>query len=642
MAAVMLLLGSCGGNSVQNAGTSSTSAQATATSVSVDTSEMFTDRDLEIGYDQETAVAITLSGDSAVCDSDAVEISGTTITICDEGTYILTGSLEDGMVIVNAQDADKVQLVLDNVQITSATSAAIYVLEADKVFLTTAADSDNALSNGGSYEAIDDNNIDAVLFSKADLTLNGAGTLTINAAAGHGVVSKDDLVVTSGTYQITAASHGLSGKDSVRIAGGTFTIVSGKDAVQAENDEDASLGFLYVAGGSFDLTAEGDGLSASSYLLVEEGTFQIQTGGGSANAVQDTQETFGPEAWQQAEDTQETQDTVSTKGLKAATNLTITGGSFVLDCADDGLHSNGDLTLAGGSFEIATGDDGLHADTTVTISQGELNITQSYEGIEGLSIYISGGTISLVASDDGLNAAGGTDSSGFGGRGGDTFGATEGALIEISGGTLSINASGDGIDSNGDLRVSGGETYVSGPESSGDGVLDYAGEAVISGGVFVAAGDSGMAQNFGTDSTQGVMLVTVESVAGGSDIVLTDSSGAELIRWQSPKAFNSVLISCPELVQGDSYTLTAGDSATEVTLDSLVYGSGGGMGLSPGGKGAMDGGLEGAPGDGSEPLQGFDGEEGVPSDFGGRGPGASGEAPDNLEQPPQDTGGSQA
>src|SRR5699024_5724378 len=158
---------------------------------SSDSSEMFTDRDVEIGYDEETSARITLSGNSASSDSDAVQISGSTVTIKEEGTYILSGTLNDGMIVVGAEDTDKIQLVLDNVEITNSTSAAIYVLEADKVFITTASGSENTLANGGEYVAIDENNIDAVIFSKSDLTLNGAGTLTINAAAGHGVVSKD-------------------------------------------------------------------------------------------------------------------------------------------------------------------------------------------------------------------------------------------------------------------------------------------------------------------------------------------------------------------------------------------------------------------------------------------------------------------
>ena len=227
-----------------------------------------------------------------------------------------------------------------------------------------------------------------------------------------------------------------------------------------------------------------------------------------------------------------------------------------------------------------------HADSATTITDGSINISQSYEGIEGLSIDITGGNISLVASDDGINAAGGNDSSGFGGRGGDGFAATEGAYINISGGTVYINASGDGIDSNGSLTVTGGETYVSGPTSGGDSALDYNGDAAINGGIFIATGSSGMAQNFGSSSEQGVIMVTTGSGSTGSTITLTDSSGNELLSWQADKEFTSVIVSCPEITEGSTYTLTVDDNTTEITMDSLVYGSAS-MGGGRGGKGEV-------------------------------------------------------
>lgn len=572
------------GDSVQNESTESVSAASTP---DVSASDMFTDRDMEIGYDEETSAKITLSGESASCDSDAVQISGGTVTITDEGTYILSGTLNDGTIVVNAGDTDKVQLVLDGVDITSSTSAAIYVLEADKVFITTTSGSNNVLTNGGEYVAIDDNNIDAVVFSKSDLTLNGEGTLKITAGAGHGIVSKDDLMFTSGSYEITAASHGISGKDSVRIANGTYRITSGKDGIHAENADDTSLGFLYIGGGNFEITAEGDGLSASTYLLIEDGEFVIEAGGGSENApAQSSNQNFARGDFNQTTDAS-ADDSTSTKGIKATTELTVKAGTFTIDSADDTLHSNGNLTINGGSFQLASGDDGIHADSAVIINDGTIEISKSYEGIEGLTIDINGGNIDLVSSDDGLNAAGGNDSSGFGGRGGDVFAETEGAYIHINGGKVYIDASGDGIDSNGSLTVTGGETYVSGPTDSGNGALDYAGDATISGGIFIATGSAGMAQNFGSTSTQGVIMVSVDSGSAGSSIILSDSNGNEIMSWQAEKDYTSVIVSCPEITQGATYTLTAGDNSVQVTMDSLVYGAGGtrgGMG-GRGGKG---------------------------------------------------------
>lgn len=443
-------------------GTSETSQTESVESVSTesssDSSDMFTDRDMEIGYDEETSVRITLSGDSASSDSDAVQISGSTVTITDEGTYILSGTLNDGMIVVSAEDMDKVQLVLDNVEITSSTSAAIYILEADKVFITTASGSENTLVNGGEYVAIDDNNIDAVVFSKSDLTLNGAGSLVINAAAGHGVVSKDDLVLTSGTYEITAESQGLSGKDSVRIANGTYTITSGKDGIHAENTDDTSLGFLYITGGTFTITADGDGMSASSYLQIEDGSFTITTGEGSASVTMTTDTmSFGQQGGFQSETTTE-EDSASQKGIKADGAITITGGTFVTDTVDDSIHSNSDILITSGEFELKTGDDAVHSDTAVTIQNSDFTIAYCYEGIEGLSITVDDGIFDITSVDDGINAAGGTDSSGFGGArpGQEQFASSSDSFITINGGEFMIVSTGDCIDSNGALTINGG------------------------------------------------------------------------------------------------------------------------------------------------------------------------------------------
>lgn len=438
------------------------------------TADMFTNNDIEIGYDEETSANITLSGDSALCDSDAVEINGGTVTIKDEGTYVLSGEL-DGMVIVNADKTDKVRLVLNGASITSPTSAALYVAQADKVFVTTAANSENTLANGGKYVAVDDNNIDAAVFSKDDLTLNGSGKLNINAAAGHGVVSKDDLTLTSGEYNITAASHGLSGKDSVRISNGNYTIKSEKDGIQAENTEDAEKGFVYIAGGSFNITANGDGISSSASLTILDGDFTLATGEGSESVTMPT-ETFGrPGGFTQNNTATEYSDTVSRKGIKTDGVLTISGGSFKADTEDDTFHAGGNISISGGSFDIKTGDDAVHSDADVTIKSGEFNISYCYEGIEGQNIIVEDGEFNITAHDDGLNAAGGIDSSGFGGgRPGDRFGGAGGSSdcsITISGGTFVIVSSGDCIDSNGSLTISGGKLDLT-CNSNGNTALD--------------------------------------------------------------------------------------------------------------------------------------------------------------------------
>ena len=272
----------------------STQSTAAVTEVeAVDTTDMFTDRDMNSAYDESNSAYIEMNGASATCSSSAVTIEGSTITISDEGTYILTGTLDDGMIIVNADDSDKLQLVLNGVNITSSTSAPIYILEADKVVVTLPQNTENQLANGGEYVAIDDNNIDSVIYSKQDLSFNGEGKLEINAQAGHGIVCKDDLVFTNGSYTINSSSHGVDANDSVRVVNASFAINAGKDGIHVENTEDTTLGFAYIESGIFDILAQGDGISTSAYAQIEDGEFNIVAGGGSENAQKQTSESWG-------------------------------------------------------------------------------------------------------------------------------------------------------------------------------------------------------------------------------------------------------------------------------------------------------------------------------------------------------------
>lgn len=601
-----LMLSGCNAKTEKNTQENTESSTTVSTSVTeIDTSQMFSDRDKEVGYEEPESTTISLADDGSSCESDAVSITENTVTIKEEGTYILSGSISNGMVIVEAEDTDKIQLVLNGASIANAQSAALYVRSADKVFVTTAAGTENILENNGTYTAIDENNIDAAVFSKSDLTFNGEGTLTVTAQEGHGIVSKDDLVFTSGTYVVTSASHGISGKDSVRIANGSYNIVSGKDGIHAENTEDSSLGFVYLAGGTFNITSQQDGISAGAWLQAEDGTYTILTGEGSASVQSQNGGDKKPMEQTFQEETEE--DTTSVKGMKAATQLLIKGGTYVIDAEDDTLHSNGNIAISGGTYTLSSGDDGVHGDSNVTISGGNIDIIKSYEGIEGLSIDVTGGDISVLASDDGMNAAGGNDSSGFEGPGpgGDQFAATEGAYIHILGGTLYVNASGDGIDSNGDITVSGGETYVSGPTNDGNGTLDYSGNAQVTGGIFAASGASGMAQNFESSSTQGVMLVNVEAQEANTDIVLLDSNGAELLSWKAEKQYSSVIVSSPDIIEGETYTIKAGTAEQSITMDSLVYGNNSSEGGFPGNGGGQDDrrkdGMQGKPEKGERP-----------------------------------------
>ncbi len=447
----------CSNSDTQTADEATVKISSSSTSSNADDSstddEMFTARDKEIGYDESECETITLSDNASTSSLKSVKIDGNTITVSEEGTYIVSGTLSDGQIIIDGDKSEKIRLILDGVTINSNTGAPIYVKQTDKLFITLAESSKNVLTNNKQFTADGDNNVDAVIFSKDDITLNGNGSLEITTNCGHGIVSKDDLKITSGTYSITSSSHALDGKDSVRIASGTFTLNSDKDGIHSENADDTSLGFIYIAGGTFKITSDGDGMDASAYLTILDCNATIKSGGGASNAEK-KQEEFG-----RMEDTSSStdSDTASAKGIKTGGNLTISGGTLSLDCADDAVHSNADISISNGNLTIATGDDGIHADSSLKISGGIINVTESYEGIEGLEITVSGGTISVVSSDDGFNAAGGNDSSGYGGgMPQDNFSADSDAKITISGGKITVDAKGDGLDSNGSLCVSGG------------------------------------------------------------------------------------------------------------------------------------------------------------------------------------------
>lgn len=558
--------------------------------------DMFTDRDYDSGYSESESIRIQLNGNSASASADSVKISGTTITITEEAAYVISGTLNDGMIIVEADDTAKLQIVLNGVNINSENTAALYVLSADKVFVTLADGTENILSNGGAFESIDENNIDGAVYSRQDLTWNGSGTLTVTSPAGHGIVCKDDLVFTGGTYMVTAASHGLDVNDSVRIAEASITIDAGKDGIHAENTEDASLGFVYILSGTMDIEAEGDGISAGAYLEVQDGTISLLAGGGYENGTSQSSASYGgfkgsgkpgrssakmvpdenstnmqpPE--ESSSMTASEESSTSMKGLKAVSGILISNGTITIDSADDSIHSDTSVIMNDGTFEIASGDDAVHADDTLTITDCNLNISKSYEGLEAQKLYVKGGTIVLNSTDDGLNASGGTDSSGTtGGRDGMSGGGKQSSgngVIEISGGNLTIYASGDGLDSNGTLTISDGYIYVANPTSGDTSIIDADVSPVITGGTFVSTGSTTMmAQTFASSSTQGVISCTTGTQSPGSVVTVKDSNGNRVISYEVEYSCAMVMISSPDIVKGDAYTLTIGSISGSVQAE---------------------------------------------------------------------------
>lgn len=520
---------------------------------------------------------INLSGSTINFNGNGATVSGNSITINSAGTYVISGTLEDGQIIVEADKADKVQLVLNGASIHSKTSAPIYVKSADKVIVTLAEGTTNKLSDSANYvyedSASDEPN--ATLFSKDDLTINGKGTLEITSVFKDGIRSKDDLKIVDGTFVIDAADHGIVGKDMVAIKSGDFTIKANGDAIKSTNDTDAAKGFVSLEGGNFNLIASQDGIQAETAVQILDGTFDITSGGGSSNASKKVngqmmggqmpggQKPSRNQEVSQVVDTSDTQATITTeestssKGIKAKTDLTITGGSFTIDAADDAVHSNGNVYILDGALQIATGDDGIHADSTLQVEGGDINITKSYEGLEGSAINILNGTIHVVSSDDGINVAGDT-------------GTAMDSVLTIADGYIVVDAGGDGLDANGSIVMTGGTVLVNGPENGGNGALDYDRTFDISGGTLVAVGSSAMAQGISTSSSQNAIMMTYSTTQpAGTMLHLEDSKGNNILSFSPTKSYSSVVMSTPQIEQNQSYKLYTGGSVSGNTQDGI-------------------------------------------------------------------------
>lgn len=589
-----------------------------ATAVSLEEMDFtFTDRDLDGGWDAASATLVVFSDSGVTVTGSGAAVSGCRVTLSGAGSYVLSGSCADGQVIVDTGDSDKLQLVLNGLSLTCTDHAPLFIRGADKVFVTLADGTQNTLADSASYSlSEEDGSVDGAVFSRADLTFNGGGSLAVTARYHHGIVSKDDLVFTGGSYTITAADDGLQGKDCVKIRDGTFDIDAGGDGVKSNNEEDAARGFVYLEGGSLTITAATDGIQAETALRVAAAVLQITTGGGSQNASTDSSGGVRPEwgGWGGNNTPSASSEPASAKGLKSSGALLIESGTITADSSDDALHSNGDVTIRGGTLILSSGDDGIHADATVAVSGGDLTITRSYEGIEGKDIAITDGTIRVTASDDGLNCAGGSDGSSVNGRPGqNSFQSGDSGTLRISGGFLTVNALGDGLDSNGSLCIEGGVILVSGPTDSGNSALDYDGAGEISGGVLIAAGSSGMAQGFSSGSAQNSFMYGYSSSQPASQrLTLTDGSGNIVVSFTPVKAYQNVVISAPGLQLNTAYILYSGGtissaasegytaagtlSGASKVADILLTSASATLGNASGGMGAMGGGMGGGPG----------------------------------------------
>ncbi|MBR0162121.1 MAG: carbohydrate-binding domain-containing protein [Oscillospiraceae bacterium] len=564
----------------------------------------FTANDRKGSWDTAGATQILLRGDRAAVSGGGAYAYDGNVVISSAGKYVVSGTLDDGSILVDTDNTAKVWIQLNGAELHSTRDACIRVEQADKVFLTLAEGTDNLLCSTALSEELQNTGVDAALFARDDLTVNGSGTLRIESPAGHGIAANDDLVITGGTIRVNAARDALHANDGLRIMAADLDLTAADDGVDLNGPESE----LYIESGKLNISAADDGISAGF-------------------------------------------------------NLTLAGGSISVEAEKDGISASGSVLMSGGDLTVSAADDGIHADASVAISGGKVEIPACYEGIEAVTIDISGGDITIYPEDDGLNANGGGFSFGGGMPGGgmpamqaggepesseageqSAFPAMPGGerpalpdgelperpdgnppampdgerpampdgemgrpdfpaegefslpdmdtpafvggeettasetWIHISGGSVTVinetARDADGLDSNGDIIISGGTVRVSLVNSGSNSALDYGSESggrmEITGGSVIACGSYAMAEGFDSSSTQCSILYGYKrGAAAGTLMRLEDSKGNALLEYEVPCSFSSVALSCPEMQLGETYTLVIGDFAEEITLTEV-------------------------------------------------------------------------
>ena len=530
----------------------------------------FTENDQKANWNTAGATLITLRGDQVFVSGGGAYAYDGNVMITSAGKYVVSGTLNDGSIVVDTNNSSKVWILFNGAEISCSDAACLDVEQADKVFLTLGEGTENRMTTLGFSQEAEAAGMDGTVFSRDDLSINGKGSLTVFAPASHGIVGNDDLVIAGGKITVDAALDALHANDGLRITSAEMQLNAGDDGISLTGTESE----LYLESGNIEITAADSGLSAENLIHIVGGTLKVHSG-------------------------------------------------------DDGISASRDILVEGGEMEISAGDDGIHADNAVAIREGTVRIPACYEGIEAITIDIIGGDIAIYPEDDGLNANGATG--GFGGRPGGSgpggFGglrpfeenngnmaherpdferpdgpagmpqgnppfepdATEALTAEtetsatetwihVSGGSITVvndvARDADGLDSNGDIIISGGVIRVSLTNSGSNSALDYGSESggvmEISGGDVIACGSYAMAEGFGSGSTQCSVLYNIKrGAAAGTELKLEDSDRNVLRSYEVPCSFSSIAISCPEMQIGETYSIVIGDSAEEITLEEI-------------------------------------------------------------------------
>jgi len=540
-------------------GTTATTSSATATNTAASSSSFsinvksgekldvdthYSEQDLS--WDASSETAIDLSNPTA---TDGVTVEDGTLTITKAGTYKLSGEYQ-GQIKVETADSDAVRLVLDNANITNSSGAALNVVNADEVILYSASGTTNTISDGADYTATGEDDPDAVVYSKADMTIAGEGTLKVNGNHEDGIHTSDGLVIASGTLEVNAANTGIKGKDYVDILGGTINVTAQQDGIKSTNDTDEGQGWTRLSNGTVTVNAGDDGFKASRVVEISGGSLTVEQ---------------------------------SDEGIEAQ-YINVSGGDVNVTSADDGMNaslktSDSESTdSSANTSDTANQQQNNQQQGSIPGGQQSGTSNQQQQGM-GQPPAMPGGNAQDGKSQNGTT---GTGQQGMGqppqggmpGGGGGTFEVID-AAINVSGGHVTVNAEGDGIDSNGVTTLSGGTLIVNGPSQGGNAALDTNGDLLLNGATVLSGSTADMFEAPSTNSTSGYLKLTNSSgFEQGSTVQVADSSGKVVANYKVTKSnVQLVLVSSSSIVKGQSYTAYTTTSAVDSNATSLASGA---------------------------------------------------------------------
>mgnify|MGYP000896687138 CR=1 FL=1 len=540
-------------------GTTATTSSATATNTAASSSSFSTNvksgekldvdthySEQDLSWDASSETAIDLSNPTA---TDGVTVEDGTLTITKAGTYKLSGEYQ-GQIKVETADSDAVRLVLDNANITNSSGAALNVVNADEVILYSASGTTNTISDGADYTATGEDDPDAVVYSKADLTIAGEGTLKVNGNHEDGIHTSDGLVIASGTLEVNAANTGIKGKDYVDILGGTINVTAQQDGIKSTNDTDEGKGWTRLSNGTVTVNAGDDGFKASRVVEISGGSLTVEQ---------------------------------SDEGIEAQ-YINVSGGDVNVTSADDGMNaslktSDSESTdSSANTSDTANQQQNNQQQGSIPGGQQSGTSNQQQQGM-GQPPAMPGGNAQDGKSQNGTT---GTGQQGMGqppqggmpGGGGGTFEVID-AAINVSGGHVTVNAEGDGIDSNGVTTLSGGTLIVNGPSQGGNAALDTNGDLLLNGATVLSGSTADMFEAPSTNSTSGYLKLTNSSgFEQGSTVQVADSSGKVVANYKVTKSnVQLVLVSSSSIVKGQSYTAYTTTSAVDSNATSLASGA---------------------------------------------------------------------